>query len=102
MFLAGFSSPITNGPLFAVIQTTVDPSLQGRVLTTLSSVVTAISPLSMAIAGPLADAVGVQVWYVAGGLICMIMALVNRLLPAVMALEYRSEAAAEGALAGGA
>jgi DHA3 family macrolide efflux protein-like MFS transporter len=87
MFVAGFSTPITNGPLHALVQTTVDPSLQGRVFTTITSVATATSPLSMAVAGPLADAVGVQVWYIAGGVICLALALMNRMLPSVMSLE---------------
>jgi len=87
MFLVGFARPITNGPFFALIQTTVDPALQGRVLTAINSIVTVASPLSLAIAGPVSDAVGVPAWYVTGGLLCMALALVNRMLPAVVALD---------------
>jgi DHA3 family macrolide efflux protein-like MFS transporter len=99
MFLAGFANPITNGPLHALVQTTVDPSLQGRVFTTISSVAMATSPLSMAIAGPVADAVGVQVWYIAGGAICLALALMNRMLSSVMSLE-ESAPSVDGASGG--
>jgi DHA3 family macrolide efflux protein-like MFS transporter len=87
MFLAGFGSPMTNGPLMAIVQGTVDPALQGRVITTISSVASAASPLSMVIAGPVADAMGVQVWYIAAGVISLALVLMNRMLPLVMSLE---------------
>jgi DHA3 family macrolide efflux protein-like MFS transporter len=88
MFLVGFARPIANGPLFALIQATVEPALQGRVLSAINSIVTVASPLSLAIAGPVSDAVGVPVWYVAGGLLCIALALINRMLPSVMALDH--------------
>jgi hypothetical protein len=50
----------------------------------------------MAIAGPVADGFGVQVWFAAAGVISVLMAITMRVIPAVMQLEdeasKRSEA----------
>ncbi|MGD1995136.1 MAG: MFS transporter [Anaerolineae bacterium] len=87
IFLAGLMNPITNGPLFAVLQAVVDPGMQGRVLTLLQSASTAMSPLSLAIAGPVADLLGVRAWYVVGGVVCTLMGVGGCFVPAVVHLE---------------
>lgn len=88
MALAGIMNPITNGPLFAVLQSTVAPDMQGRVMSLLNAFATAMSPLSLLVAGPLSDAVGVQVWYIVGGISCILLAAVGYLTPAVANLEH--------------
>ena len=87
MLLAGFMNPITNGPTFAVIQSVVAPEMQGRVFTVIGSLTAAMSPLGMAIAGPVADAFGVQVWFVMGGVVCVLMGLIAFFIPAIVHLE---------------
>jgi len=85
--IAGFMNPITNGPLFAVLQATVAPDYQGRVFTVVSSLASAMMPLSLAVAGPLADWLGISAWYVIGGLSCVAMGVVARFIPAIVNLE---------------
>jgi DHA3 family macrolide efflux protein-like MFS transporter len=46
MFLVGFMNPLTNGPLFAILQSTVEPNMQGRVFTLIGSASSAASPLA--------------------------------------------------------
>ena len=58
MLWAGFFNPITNGPVFALMQSTVEPSMQGRVLGVLNSLSMLASPLAMAVAGPAIRLVG--------------------------------------------
>lgn len=87
MALVGLMNPITNGPFFAVIQAVVAPEMQGRVFTVLSSISTGMSPLGLAIAGPVADHFGVQVWYLVGGVTCLVMLVVILLTPAILNLE---------------
>jgi DHA3 family macrolide efflux protein-like MFS transporter len=89
MILAGFMNPITNGPVFAVIQSVVAPEMQGRVFTVIGSITSAMSPLGMAIAGPVADAFGVQTWFVVGGIVCALMGMSAFFMPAVVHLEDR-------------
>jgi MFS transporter, DHA3 family, macrolide efflux protein len=86
-FALGFVTPIINGPLFAVVQSTVDPQMQGRVFTLIMSFATAMSPLGLIIAGPVADAFGVRIWYVIGGALTILMAVVSFSIPAVMHIE---------------
>lgn len=74
-WMVGFMGPLTNGPLFAIIQSKVDPNKQGRVMTMMSSFATAMTPIGMILAGPLADRYGIQLWFVLGAIICMLMAV---------------------------
>lgn len=98
--IAGFMNPITNGPLFAVLQATVAPDYQGRVFTVVNSLASAMMPLSLAVAGPLADWLGIRAWYVIGGLSCVAMGVVARFVPAIVNLEenHRGQRAVEQAL----
>jgi DHA3 family macrolide efflux protein-like MFS transporter len=86
-FVVGFMNPITNGPLFAVLQATIAPEMQGRVFMLIGSLSSAMSPLSLAIAGPIADVVGVRVWYVVGGILCVLMGVGAFFVPAIVNLE---------------
>jgi DHA3 family macrolide efflux protein-like MFS transporter len=86
-FLIGLMNPFANGPLQALIQSTVSPEMQGRVFTLLGSLVTAMMPLSLAIAGPIADLLGIQFWYIVGGAIMIALGLIAFSIPTVMHIE---------------
>jgi len=87
MVWMGLANPITNGPLFALVQARVAPEMQGRVFTVINSLATAMTPLGMMIAGPVADWLGLQTWYVVGGLGCIVMSVVALLLPVTANME---------------
>ena len=87
MLLAGFMNPMVNAPFMAILQSAVAPEIQGRVFTAVGSLAGLASPLGMAIAGPVADWAGVQVWFLVGGIISLLMGGTMRLIPAVMQLE---------------
>jgi DHA3 family macrolide efflux protein-like MFS transporter len=87
MFVTGFMNVLVNGPLFAMVQAKVAPEMQGRVFTLIGSFSGMMAPLGMAIAGPVADAVGVQFWFVLAGAVCVLMALVSFFIPALMHLD---------------
>lgn len=87
MFIGGAMNAFVNGPLFALLQATVSPGMQGRVFTAVQSLSWAAWPLSLAVAGPVADAVGVRPWYVVGGIVCTLMGLVICFVPAIVNLE---------------
>ena len=94
MFLCGFCMPLVNGPLFAAIQATVAPEMQGRIFTLLMSASAAAAPLGLAVAGPVADGAGVGVWFLASGIVCVTLAAGSLFLPALMQLEDNNRAAA--------
>lgn len=75
MLFAGIMNPLVNGPLFALIQTKVEPEMHGRVFTLINSMASAMSPLSMMIAAPAAEWLGLQSWYLFGGAMCILMAV---------------------------
>lgn len=102
-FFMGIVQSIVNGSLGAILQAVVDPGMQGRVFTLTGSAAMAMTPIGLLVAGPLADTLGVQAWYVVGGGLCALMGVVAFFLPSVMKLEDGSpEAAAKmaGATAG--
>ncbi len=100
MFLMGFTNPIVNGPLFALLQTVVAPEMQGRVFTLVIAAATAMTPLGLAIAGPVADAIGVQGWYLISGVVCAGLGLAGFFIPALATIE--GQAGADAAAGSGA
>lgn len=87
--LVGLMSPITMGPFFAVIQSTVAPDMQARIFSLLSSVGGGMAPVGLMIAGPVADRVGIQAWFLLGGSLCVLMAVAGLFIPAVMNIEAK-------------
>jgi MFS transporter, DHA3 family, macrolide efflux protein len=87
ILIAGIMQPITNGPIMAVMQSAVDPDMQARVFSLLGSMAAGMSPIGLMIAGPISDKVGIQTWFLLGGIICILMAGIGLLLPAVMNIE---------------
>lgn len=75
IFVQGFMSPMANGPIFAILQSTVKPEMQGRVMSLLNSGAAAMMPIGLGLAGPLADVIGIRTWYVVGGAACLLIAL---------------------------
>ncbi len=87
MFWLGMVNPITNGPLLAAVQAVVKPEMQGRVFTLIMSVAGGMSPIGLAIAGPVADRFGVQTWFIVGGIVTLVMAVSMAFIPAVVNFE---------------
>jgi len=87
MFFLGIMSPIVNGPLLAAVQAAVAPEMQGRVFTLISTMAGAMSPLGLIIAGPIADKLGVQTWFIIGGVVTIGMGIIGAFIPAIMHFE---------------
>lgn len=94
MFIMGSMNPMANGPLFALIQSTVQPDMQGRVMGLLASGAAAMMPVSLLLAGPLADVIGIRTWYVIGGVACMLIAVGCLFVRPLMNIEQNGHAAA--------
>jgi DHA3 family macrolide efflux protein-like MFS transporter len=86
-FIVGLMIPLVDGPIMAILQGTVEPAMQGRVLTIMGSLLLLTSPLSLAIAGPVSDWLGLQVWYLAAGLLCASLCLGGFFIPAIANIE---------------
>lgn len=69
----GVALCLGNAPVNAILQATVHPGMQGRVFALVSTLAGAANPLSLSLAGPLADLVGVRPVFLAsaaGILLC--------------------------------
>lgn len=86
-FVIGFMQVLANGPLMAIMQSTVAPDMQGRVFSLLGAGATAMMPLSLLIAGPVSDALGIRFWYIFGGAVCILMTVIAFFVPAIMDIE---------------
>jgi DHA3 family macrolide efflux protein-like MFS transporter len=86
-FLVGFTQVFANGPLMAIMQSSVAPDMQGRVFSLLGAGATAMMPLGLLIAGPVSDHFGIRFWYIFGGSICILMTVASLFVPAIMNIE---------------
>jgi DHA3 family macrolide efflux protein-like MFS transporter len=87
LFFAGFMNPIVNGSFNAGMQAIVPPQMQGRFFTLVISASAAMSPLGLAIAGPVSDALSIQAWFVFAGVASTLMGAAMFSIPAVMQIE---------------
>jgi len=87
MGLAGVMMAFANGPIMAIVQAVVEPSMQGRVFTLMGSTSAAMMPLGLAIAGPLADVIGVRTWFLVGGIVTLAIAVIEAFNPPLMNIE---------------
>jgi DHA3 family macrolide efflux protein-like MFS transporter len=87
MFCTSVLASMVVGSFQAVQQAVVPPEMQGRVFTLARSGMDVMSPLGMAIAGPIADVMGIQGWYLVTGGVMVTMGVSAFFLPALMRLE---------------
>jgi DHA3 family macrolide efflux protein-like MFS transporter len=87
MVLLGFMNPIANGPLQAIMQSKVAPEMQGRVMGTTGALCSAMMPLSMVVVAPVAEFLGLRVWYWVGGSLTILIGLAALFIPSIMALD---------------
>jgi DHA3 family macrolide efflux protein-like MFS transporter len=87
--LVGMLLPIINGSFGATLQATITPEMQGRVFAFIRSAAMLVSPLSLIVAGPFADAFGIQIWFLVAGVSCMVMGIAGLLSREVMQMENK-------------
>jgi len=92
MFIVAVMQSMANGPIMAVLQATVAPDMQGRVFSLVTALATAMVPLGLLVAGPLADALGVQSWYAIACLGGLVIGVAGCFMPALVHLEDQAAA----------
>jgi DHA3 family macrolide efflux protein-like MFS transporter len=96
LFLGGFMVPIVDGPFMALMQSSIAPEMQGRVLSLAGSLLWLTSPFSLAVAGPVSDALGLQIWYLAAGGLCIAAALIGTTMPVIRNIESEEYSVHQG------
>ncbi|UCH04156.1 MAG: MFS transporter [Candidatus Thorarchaeota archaeon] len=92
MFAAGMMIPMASGSIMAVVQSTVPPNIQGRVFTVLISLGPAMTPIGLGMAGAVAEAFGIQAWYLLGGIVLAIIGIIGGTNKHIMTLgEIQSD-----------
>lgn len=95
----GLVVPLVNGPIFAILQATIAPELQGRVFALVASLAGAAAPLGLLFAAPVAELAGVGAWYLAGGAVCVALGVAGFFAPALIGIENAAgEAVAAGSV----
>jgi DHA3 family macrolide efflux protein-like MFS transporter len=90
-FLSGSLLAIGNGCLRATFRGVVHPSMQGRVGSPMGSMATAMSPIGLAIAGPVADAIGVRSWFAIAGAVLVLGGMGGLWMPSLRRIEQEAE-----------
>jgi DHA3 family macrolide efflux protein-like MFS transporter len=91
-FLIGAGQVMANGPMGAIFQSAIEPEFQGRVFSLIGAGAMAMMPLSLLIAGPTSDWLGVRVWYVFGGVVCILATVASLFIPSIMNIEQNRHA----------
>jgi DHA3 family macrolide efflux protein-like MFS transporter len=96
MFVAGMMIPMASGSIMAVVQSVVPPNIQGRVFTVLIGLGPVMTPIGLAIAGAVAEAFGIQAWYLLGGIVLAIIGVFGGTNKPIMTLgEIQSDSEKE-------
>jgi DHA3 family macrolide efflux protein-like MFS transporter len=69
IFIVGAMNVLMNGPAFALLQTVVEADIQGRVMSLVFSLTSAMTPISLLIAGPVAERIGVNPLFIFASLV---------------------------------
>ena len=89
--VVGFLLPIINGSFGATLQSAIAPDMQGRVFAFIFSAAMLVSPLALMIAGPVADAFGIQLWFLVAGVSCILMGALGFFSSDVMNMENKAK-----------
>jgi DHA3 family macrolide efflux protein-like MFS transporter len=85
--VTGLTLPLANGGIGAIMQSSITPEMQGRVMGLLNAGASAMSPIGLLLAGPMADTFGIQFPYMLSGIVTLVMGVAGFLIPAVMNIE---------------
>lgn len=87
MAIFGLLNPIANGPFMAIMQSVVAPEMQGRFFTVMGTMSQGMAPLGLLLAGPVADAFGVQFWFLIGAVGLLVISGLFLFTPSLRNLE---------------
>ena len=83
----GTMNSISNASFFALLQSTVPARIQGRVFTMMMSLIMSMTPVGLALAGPVADLLGLRIWYTVAGVVMMVISVGALFVPTIQQLE---------------
>jgi MFS transporter, DHA3 family, macrolide efflux protein len=97
-FISGVTYSTGNAPMMALLQSIVPNGFQGRVLSLLNTVMGLAGPIGLAIAGALAEAVGVRTTFIIGGTLSALICVAGLRLRPLREIESQGPSASGSAL----
>jgi DHA3 family macrolide efflux protein-like MFS transporter len=91
IFFFSFLNAVANGNFQAVMQSSIPISVQGRVFTMLNSLSGGMTPIGLALAGPVSDILGIRIWFMLGGLAFLFLGFVSFFSRSIMNLEEEKQ-----------
>lgn len=98
MLICGISSCFVNAPAMAIVQSQVNPEMLGRVMSIVSALCMVAMPLSLILAGPLAEVVGLMPLIYVPGIISGLLGIVCFFIPDIMNIEAKTKTAVKTAV----
>jgi DHA3 family macrolide efflux protein-like MFS transporter len=87
LLIMGGTVATAEGLLFSMLQKNVAPDMQGRIFMLFGSLSGLATPIGLILAGPVADAISVQVWYIMAGILVGGFAIWGLLTPEMVDLK---------------
>lgn len=87
-FIFAFIVPFVNTMFLTILQKTIPPEKQGRVMSIVITIATAVSPIAMILSGPLSDIMGIVPLFVSAALIDMIIVILIWVFSNVVKIDY--------------
>ncbi len=91
LLVVGLMEPIATGAIVGTLQASIPEGMQGRAFALLGSATQAVVPLGLALAGPLSDRFGIQLWFVIGGIAYLFVGFGSFLSPSILRIEADGE-----------
>ena len=73
--LMGFTIPLFNGTLMAMLQIKIAPEKLGRVFSIITSMMLVATPLGLLLGAPIAEKIGVNIWLLLSGLLIILVSI---------------------------
>lgn len=87
VFVVGITISLIDGPIMAILQASIAPELQGRVMMLFGSLISSTVPIGLLIAGPAADAIGIRNWFIMTGVFTTVLAIASFFIPVLLNIE---------------
>jgi len=87
-FIFAFIVPFVNTMFLTILQSTIPPDKQGRVMSIVITIATAVSPIAMIISGPLAVIMGIVPLFVSAASIDMTIVILIWIFSNVAKIDY--------------
>lgn len=77
--LMGLMGPLFNGAYTTILQTKIAPDKLGRVFSISSSLMLIATPIGLLVCAPLAEKIGINIWFAISGLIMVVVSMLTLL-----------------------